>query len=47
MTKTSNGSASIVGKKVVLKNVPKTGSKSNEPGAATLRYKGSKHFRQR
>ncbi|CAM9210927.1 unnamed protein product, partial [Laminaria digitata] len=47
MTKTSNGSASLVGKKVVLKNMPKTSSKSNEPGAATLRYKGSKHFRQR
>ena len=47
MTKTNNGSASVVGKRVVLKNMPKTVSKSNEPGAATLRYKGSKHFRQR
>ncbi|CAM9740500.1 unnamed protein product [Ectocarpus sp. 12 AP-2014] len=48
MTKlAANGMKPTSGKNSALKKTSKRSSQPNEPGAAVLRYKGSKHFRQR
>lgn len=47
MTKAANGTKSSMGKRSVLKSGSKGASQVNEPSSAVLRYKGSKHFRQR
>lgn len=47
MTKAANGTKSSLGKSSMLKSKSKGASQLNEPSSAVLRYKGSKHFRQR